>query len=90
MSESNFCVYLAKIGFLLRITVDFTMWTLACGIWPETWRLHLIVPIFKRGSTYKTTNYRGIRLTFVLSKLAEKIICSRFVSYLQLTALGSN
>jgi len=60
------------------------------GCWPKTWKLHLIVPIYKKGSAYKAGNYRGVHLTSILSKCAEKVVCFRLVSFLQLNAFGQN
>jgi len=60
------------------------------GCWPNTWRTHLIVPIFKRGSAFQPGNYRGVHLTSVLSKIAEKVIGNPLVPYLQATAFGPN
>ena len=56
--------------------------------WPKVWKLHLIVPIFKRGSAFKAGNYRGVHLTTILSKLAEKVIGARLVLFLQVNAFG--
>jgi len=60
------------------------------GCWPKTWKLHLIVPIYKKGSAYKAGNYRGVHLTSILSKCAEKVVCFRLVPFLQLNAFGQN
>ena len=62
----------------------------AQGCWPEMWKLHVIVPIFKKGSAFKAGNYRGVHLTTILSKLAEKVIGTRLVSYLRIKAFGEN
>ena len=42
------------------------------GCWPSAWKLHLIAPIFKKGSAYNAGNYRGVHLKRILSKIAEK------------------
>ena len=60
------------------------------GCWPKTWKLHLIVPIYKKGSAFKAGNYRGVHLTSVLSKVAERLIGSRLVPFLQRNAYGDN
>ena len=44
------------------------------GCWPSVWKYHLVVPIFKRGAAFKPGNYRGVHLTTVLSKVADKMI----------------
>lgn len=60
------------------------------GNWPAVRKLHLIVPIYKRGSAFNAGNYRGIHLTSILAKIAEKVIGVRLVPFLQLTAFGQN
>ena len=44
------------------------------GCWPKVWKLHLICPLYKRGTAFSAGNYRGVHLTPILSKLAERII----------------
>ena len=53
------------------------------GCWPQRWRLHLICPIYKKKSAFKPGNYRGVHLTTILSKLAERVIGSCLVKFLQ-------
>ena len=60
------------------------------GCWPKAWKMHLIVPIYKRGSAFKAGNYRGVHLTSILSKFAEKVIGFRLVPFLQKNAFGTN
>ena len=47
---------------------------LATGKWPESWKEHWIVPLFKKGSTYLVENYRGVHLTAQMSKIAERVL----------------
>ena len=56
----------------------------------EVWKMHMIIPIFKCGSAFKAGNYRGVHLTTILSKLAEKIIGAPLVPFLQRNAFGQN
>jgi len=60
------------------------------GCWPKIWKLHMIVPIYKRGSAFNAGNYRGVHLTSILSKVAERLVGSRLVPFLQQNAFGSN
>ena len=60
------------------------------GCWPTIWKFHLIVPIFKKGAAFKPGNYRGVHLTTILSKIAEKLICARLFPFLQKNAFGDN
>ena len=60
------------------------------GCWPSVWRFHLIVPIFKRGAAFKPGNYRGVHLTTILSKVAEKMVALHLTPFLQRNAFGDN
>ena len=60
------------------------------GCWPSQWRYHLIVPIFKKDVAYAAGNYRGVHLTPVLSKIAEKVIGKTLREFLQAHAFGKN
>ena len=60
------------------------------GCWPSAWKHHLICPIFKRGSAFVPGNYRGVHLTTVLSKVAEKMIGMTLVPFLQKRTFGNN
>ena len=68
---NEICVPLVRICRLL----------LKHGIWPEAWKLHNLVPIFKKGTVYTPLNYRGVHLTSVLSKVAERFIGRPFLRY---------
>ena len=50
------------------------------GIWPETWKAHHIFPLFKRGTSSNSENYRGIQLTPQISKVAERILAHLFIT----------
>ena len=60
------------------------------GCWPSAWKHHLAVPIFKRGAAFKPDNYRGVHLTTVLSKVAEKMVGLHLSPFLQRHAFGAN
>ena len=60
------------------------------GCWPSIWRLHLICPLYKRGSAFIPGNYRGIHLTPILAKLAERVIGRQLVTFLQSGKFGSH
>ena len=63
---------------------------LAEACWPEVWKMHLVVPIYKKGSAFLAGNYRGVHLTTILSKLAEKVIGAQLIPFLAKNAFGSN
>ena len=52
------------------------------AVWPESWRLHWIHPLFKKGSVANSSNYRGVHLTPVLSKVMERVVATIFVPFL--------
>ena len=60
------------------------------GCWPQRWRLHLICPIYKKDSAFKPGNYRGVHLTTILSKVAERVIGNCLVKFLQQGKFGEN
>ena len=60
------------------------------GCWPTAWRYHMVVPIFKRGSAFQPGNYRGVHLTSVLSKVAERMVGMHLTPFLQRRAFGDN
>ena len=60
------------------------------GCWPSIWRLHLICLLYKRGSAFIPGNYRGIHLTLILAKLAERVIGRQLVTFLQSGKFGSH
>jgi hypothetical protein len=52
------------------------------GTVPSDWKLANITPIFKSGSKLLPTNYRGISLISVLSKIIERIISHHIIIHL--------
>ena len=58
------------------------------GILPDIWKLHQICPLYKRLSAFNPSNYRGIHLTSILSKIAERVIGRSLIPFLQTRAFG--
>ena len=52
------------------------------GIFPDRLKEAKIIPIFKKGSAENISNYRPISLLSSVSKVLEKIIHSRLISFL--------
>ena len=64
---------------------------LSTGTWPTCWKIHHLIPIYKRGSVFDAKNYRGVHLTSALSKIAEKVIGQPLLNYcIQERAFGMN
>ena len=51
------------------------------GSLPSDWKIAHIIPVHKKGPKHKKENYRQISLTSIISKIAEKIVTSRVVSF---------
>ena len=55
---------------------------LRIGLFPERMKFSIIKPIFKKGLSTESVNYRPISLLTAFSKILEKIIYKRLYSYL--------
>ena len=55
------------------------------GVWPDAWREHWVIPLFKKGATFLAKNYRGIHLTAQLSKVVERLLKRLLEPYLERT-----
>ena len=77
----NLCLPVAKL----------TRAILKTGHWPEEWRTHWVVPLYKKRSVYNPENYRGIHLSSQLLKVVERVLAAFFVPFLKATgAFGPN
>jgi len=52
------------------------------GIFPDSFIISKVVPIFKAGSPQDPGNYRGIALVDAFSKVFEKLVADRLVKFL--------
>ena len=52
------------------------------GIFPNSWKIARVAPIFKSGSTEGRSNYRPISVLPVVSRLFEKLIYDQLYEYL--------
>ena len=57
--------------------------SITSGVVPHQFKCAKIIPIFKCGDASLVDNYRPISLLSTLSKLLEKIICSRLTEHLE-------
>jgi hypothetical protein len=56
--------------------------------WPETWRVHWLVPLFKKGSVYDPNKYRGVHLSCIMSKVVERVVGNPLITFLQKKGFG--
>jgi hypothetical protein len=52
------------------------------GIFPTKWKSANVVSIFKKGDNSLPTNYRPISLLHCLSKVFEKVVANRLITYI--------
>ena len=56
--------------------------------WPALWRVHWLVPLFKKGSVYSPGQYRGVHLSCILSKVIERVVGNPLITFLQAKGFG--
>ena len=57
------------------------------GLVPDQLKIAKVCPIFKNGDRSQYNNYRAISVLPTFSKIVEKLICNRLVSYLSKNAI---
>ena len=62
---------------------DICRWMYSRGSWSDYWRKHWIVPLYKKLSPASCLNYRGVHLTTLLSKVAERFMGGPIVDFLE-------
>ena len=74
-----------------KAVAKLTTLLLEAGYWPKQWRLHWVLPLYKKKSVYNPSNYRGIHLSSQLSKVVERLVAELFVPFLENTGVfGGN
>lgn len=68
-------------AFMVPILTHLVKVIFETGIYPETFKLALVVPIFKDGSKLVAENYRPISVLPVLDKIVERILRDRLSAY---------
>lgn len=64
--------------------------SLLSGRFPDRWKVAQVSPIYKNGPKKDPNNYRPISLLNIFSKILEKIVNSRLVTFLEENMLLSN
>jgi len=62
---------------------------ISVGFVPDDWRKAVVVPVFKKGAAGLLSNYRPISLTYVLSKVMERIVSRKVCNHLRLNNILS-
>ena len=64
---------------------------LETGVWPTIWMMHWICPLYKKKAVHDGGNYRGVRLTSQLSKVAERMLQQMYAPFIYASvAFGPN
>ena len=56
--------------------------SIVCGVFPDSWKLAHVAPLFKKGKKENIKNYRHISVLCTLSKILERHVHQEFYSYL--------
>ena len=64
--------------------------SLVTGVFPESWKHALVVPLYKNGDLDVVSNYRPISILSIVSKILEKIVARQLSDYLETNKLLSN
>ena len=71
--------YPGNIALILAHIFDLS---LSEGVFLKAFKHAKVIPVFKKGSTNDVNNYRPISLLSVMSKILEKLVYTRLVSFL--------
>ena len=55
--------------------------SLASGVIPQEWKVHIVVPVYKSGDRSSVKNYRPISLLCNTSKILESLVYSRIINF---------
>ena len=57
-------------------------YSLKSGVFPDSWKIAQVTPLFKKGESHLVKNYRPISLLNILSKIFEKLVFKEMYNYL--------
>lgn len=83
ITKNSIASVFGEIKEVLILLIDRVLLT---GSFPEELKVAKIIPIFKRGSNDSMTNYWTISLLIIFSKIVEKVMKERLISYINNTA----
>jgi len=70
-------------SILASIVCNFIDNAFRLGIFPKNCKMAKIVPLYKSGNTENLTNYKPIFILICFSKIFEKLIYKRLISFFQ-------
>ncbi|CAK1598295.1 unnamed protein product [Parnassius mnemosyne] len=70
-----------SVNELVTILTYLINLSFSCGTFPETLKLSIVKPLFKKGKRNDITNYRPITLIPILSKILEKCMYKRLLDF---------
>ena len=76
--------YFLKTGLpaVIESLCDIFNLSIATGIFPDSWKIARVAPIFKSGQTNDRSNYRPISVLPFVSRVFEKLIYNQLYDYL--------
>ena len=79
-----FANYFLKIGLpaVIESLCDIYNLSIAIGIFPDSWKIARVAPIFKSGQANDRSNYRPISVLPFVSRVFEKLIYNQLYDYL--------
>ena len=79
-------VLLKEIGpCIIEILVELFNMSIQSGVFPDIMKIAEVVPLYKGKERFLESNYRPISLLTTISKLLEKIVCTRVYNFLNTT-----
>ena len=81
--KDNFVSLVSPITHIVNLSI-------AQGIVPEQFKIAQVTPVFKTGRTECINNYRPISVLSALSKILEKVVHKRMMSFFNMHSILSN
>ena len=77
--------YFLKIGMPILASPLCQLFNLSMsqGLFPDSWKIARVAPIYKTGPTDDQSNYRPISVLPVVSRLFEKLVLTRCILFLK-------
>jgi len=73
----------ASINSIAKLLLFICNLSIDTGIFPDQLKITRVIPIHKKGSMTDISNYRPISLTNPISKVIEKVLYTRVISFLE-------